>query len=167
MVVLGVGLLVPAESKAEISSEAQTAAWIAGGVLAAVCTYIASKQKTPKAYRGDSSLNKAVSWFSRVICGSASKKVQKVEINEFGEAVLKDTYTPASGLFGHAISFYDANEKEIKRAAAVGGMVALGSLNTNIKEIIVNLFKGAPYAELIKAPRLVDAASIGAAAKPA
>jgi hypothetical protein len=163
MTVLGVGLLVPAESKA-MSAKAKTVLWITSGAVAALCSYIALTQKEQKKYEGDSLVQKAVNWFRRVICGTVSKKEQVIDSADRTKTKLKDTYTKATGLFGHLISFYDANEKDIKKAAAIGGLVALGSLNTNIKEIIVNLFKGAPYGEFVKAPNLTIAANAQAAA---
>lgn len=150
--VLGFGLFVPAESKATISDKAQAAFWITSGIAAGLCIYIASTQKEQKMYEGDSVLQKAANWFRRVVWGTAAKKVQKIEKTESGEFIIKDTYTKATGLFGHIISFYDANEKDIKRAVGFGGIVALCSI-ADIKDIVAGLIKNAPYSELVKVPK--------------
>lgn len=96
-----------------------------------------------------------VNWYKRVICGHVSKKVQKIkpEANDDEQseyiARIKDTYTKPSGLFGHVISFYNKNE-DVKKAAAFAALLTVGTFNKDIKNVLGNLVKTAPYADFFK-----------------
>ena len=119
---------------------------VAAFVIPAVSAYIALTQDEQPVLENGTLFEKMVNWYRRVVCGKASKKVQIVQQN--GE--LKDTYTKASGMFGKTISLYDAYEKDVKKAAAIGAIFTIATLNTDLKDILGNLMKGAPYAEIFK-----------------
>lgn len=132
-------------------------------VFAAVSSYIAlTQEKQPEIQTNNPAL-KMWNWYRRVFCGQASKKSQKgyltqtkAHMNEDGtidfdaDLKIKDCYSESSGYVGNAITWYDANEKDVKKAIGIGAIVALASFNTDIKDFLGSFVKSAPYNEGFK-----------------
>lgn len=138
--------LIPSTNTAAVPQSVKNFAFIAAFVIPTVSAYIALTQDEQPVLENGTLLEKMVNWYRRVVCGKASKKVQIVQAD--GE--IKDTYTKASGMFGKSITWYDANEKDVKKAAAIGALFTIATLNTDLKDILGNLMKGAPYVEVFK-----------------
>lgn len=133
---------------------------ISGMVAFAITSAIISKkQEKQPAIETNNPFVKAWGWYLREFCGQAPKKSQKgyltktkAHMNEDGtidfdtDLMIKDYYSEASGHVGKAIGWYDANEKDIKQAVGIGGIVALLAFRGDIKDIIGNFMKAAaPY----------------------
>ena len=151
-----------------------TAAAVAAFAVPFVSSYIALTQDPQPVLENGNAFEKAVNWYRRVICGVASKKSQKGYLTEvkahlnndgtiaFDDNVrIKDVYSDSSGVFGNVISWYEANEKDVKKAVGIGAIPAgliMGYLTLNtIKEILVQHALKAPYAAEGLAKRTIDA----------
>lgn len=130
-----------------VPESVKKAAVVAAFVIPAVSAYIALTQDEQPVLQAGTQFEKAVNWYRRVVCGKASKKVQIVQAD--GE--IKDTYTKASGMFGKSITWYDANEKDVKRAVGIGAIplaLAAGWMTLNtISEMSIQHALKAPYGE--------------------
>ncbi len=139
---------------------------IAAAAFASVSSYIALTQEKQPEIQTNNPLLKGWNWYRRVFCGQASKKSQKgyltqtkAHMNEDGtidfdaDLKIKDCYSESSGYVGSAITWYEANEKDVTKALGVGAIVALAVVNPDFKEMLGNLLKKAPYNELFVIPK--------------
>lgn len=155
------GVLAPNAYATEKQKIAAAAALFA---VPFISSYIALTQDPQPAIKDGNAFEKMMNWYRRVICGQASKKSQKgyltevkAHMNEDGtiqfddNVRIKDVYSESSGLFGTVLSWYDANEKDVKKAigiAAIPAALFLGYLTvTNISELLVNHALKGSYGE--------------------
>lgn len=123
---------------------------IAAFIITAASSYIALIQDEQHELQEGNILEKMINWYRRVICGRASKKVQVLTKDDKGQPYLKDTYTPSSGLFGKLISWYDANEKDVKKSAGLGVLTAGSLVGVITLKNIIEWFSFAPTSEFFK-----------------
>lgn len=130
-----------------VPKSAKVAVAISAFVIPAISAYIASTQKEiPEIKNNDDALIKFVKWYKKVIAGKVSKKIQILQTD--GE--LKDTYTESSGVFGKLISWYDANEKDVKKAVGLGALTAGITTGAITIKHILEWFSMSPYSEAFK-----------------
>ena len=132
-----------------VPQSVKKAAVVAAFVIPAVSAYIALTQDEQPVLKNGTQFEKAVNWYRRVVCGKASKKTQVVQPN----SEIKDVYSNASGMFGKSISWYDANEKDVKKAVGIGAIplaLAAGWMTLNtISEMAIQHALKAPYGEAV------------------
>lgn len=134
----------------------------AATIFATTSILIALKQEIQPEIQTHNPVLKIWDWYLRVFCGQASKKSQKgyltkthAHMNEDGtinfdaDLNIKDCYSASSGYVGNALSWYDANEKDVKKAVGIGAIPAalfLGYMQiTSLKDLLVQHVSKAPY----------------------
>ena len=135
----------------------------AAATFAAVSSYVALTQEKQPAIQTNNPALKLWNWYRRSFCGQASKKSQKgyltqtqAHINVDGtidfdaDLKIKDCYSESSGYVGNAITWYDSNEKDVKKALGIGALIAFASFNTDVKDFFGTFLKSAPYNEGFK-----------------
>lgn len=140
----------------------------AAATFAVVSSYIALTQEKQPEIQTSNPFLKGWNWYRRVFCGQASKKSQKgyltqtkAHMNEDGtidfdaDLKIKDCYSESSGYVGNIITWYDSNEKDVTKALGIGAIVALAVVKPDVKEILGDLLKKAPYNELFTIPKVV------------
>lgn len=140
----------------------------AAATFAVVSSYLALTQEKQPVIQTNNPFLKVWNWYRRVFCGQASKKSQKgyltqtkAHMNEDGtidfdaDLKIKDCYSESSGYVGNIITWYDSNEKDVTKALGIGAIVALAVVKPDVKEILGDLLKKAPYNELFTIPKAV------------
>lgn len=134
----------------------------AAATFAVVSSYIALTQEKQPVIQTNNPFLKGWNWYRRVFCGQASKKSQKgyltqtkAHMNEDGtidfdaDLKIKDCYSESSGYVGNLITFYDSNEKDVKKAIGIGAIplaLVLGSMKfSTLKDFLVQHVSKAPY----------------------
>jgi hypothetical protein len=116
-----------------------------GSVLGA-CYYVSLEQKDPSkvVLSPDASLVDKVILEFRKLCGMVSKKTETLN-----DEPIKEEWSEATGI-GKVFSYYDAKEKNIKKAlgfaAIVSGLIA-GSLKLSFA--LAEFIKSAPGSEVV------------------
>lgn len=109
----------------------------------------AIKQAKQPVITHGSLVEKIVNWYRRVICGVAGKKTHL----EIKGTNIKDAYSESSGIYGTMIGWYDANEKDVKKALALGAIPAAAIMGwltvAGIKEFVTQNMLKAPYGEVL------------------